>query len=50
VPLYVFLLQKRVYQQSWKFTFFKFGILSFVYSIQFAFGLALLMVGTLAWM
>jgi hypothetical protein len=48
VPLYIFLLQKRVYQQSWKLTFVKFGILGFVYSIQLALGVALLLVGTLA--
>ncbi len=39
IPLYLLLMQRRVYRQNWVFTVFKFGVIGIVYSIMASFAL-----------
>lgn len=48
IPVYLLLMQKRVYGQGWLVTLLKFGVLGFLYSILLGFGLlGALLVGLL---
>ena len=48
IPVYLLLMQKRVYGQGWLMTLLKFAALGFLYSILLGFGLlAALLVGLL---
>ncbi|MFI4969096.1 MAG: DUF3667 domain-containing protein [Lysobacterales bacterium] len=40
LPIYLFLMAKRVYRQGWFMTTFKFALVGFCYTIMLAFGLA----------
>lgn len=40
IPLYLFLMQKRVYRQGWIMTTLKYGLIGFCYVIMIAFALA----------
>jgi hypothetical protein len=48
IPVYLLLMQKRVYGQGWIMTLLKFGVLGFLYSILLGLGLgAAMLVGLL---
>ena len=49
MPLYLLLMQKRVYGQGWTLTLFKYCVLGFCYLVLLSFGVALTIVGTLVW-
>jgi hypothetical protein len=40
IPLYLLLMQRRVYAQNWLFTLFKFGVIGIVYTIMISFAVA----------
>ena len=44
VPVYLFIAQKRIYQQGWIATAFKYGVVGVAYTVLLAFGLALAVV------
>ncbi|MBC7656322.1 MAG: hypothetical protein H7147_04005, partial [Frankiaceae bacterium] len=43
IPVYLLLMQKRVYSQGWLMTMVKFGMLGLCYSILLGLGLAVAM-------
>lgn len=47
LPIYLFLMQKRVYKQGWFMTTIKFGMIGFSYVILLSFGLAGALIATL---
>ncbi|MFC4819818.1 DUF3667 domain-containing protein [Dokdonella ginsengisoli] len=47
LPIYLFLMQKRVYRQGWFMTTFKYGLIGISYLILLCFGLAGALVATL---
>ena len=47
VPLYLFLMQKRVYRQGWILTTLKFGTLGIIYSVLLCFAMLLTMLVSL---
>ncbi|WP_244506286.1 DUF3667 domain-containing protein [Microbulbifer marinus] len=50
MPLYLLLMQKRVYAQGWAMTLVKFYVLGVIYSLLLAFGATLTVLTSLAWM
>lgn len=47
LPIYLFLMQKRIYRQGWLMTTFKYGLIGISYLILLCFGLAGALVATL---
>jgi hypothetical protein len=47
MPIYLLLMQKRVYQQGWFWTLFKYGVGGFVYLMLLSFGLAFAIIAAL---
>ena len=50
MPLYLLLMQKRVYGQGWPMTLLKYGILGVCYSILLSFGMVATVVASIVWM
>ncbi len=50
MPLYLLLMQKRVYRQGWTMTLLKFGVIGICYSVLLSFGAAFTTVASLVWM
>ncbi|MDH7453049.1 DUF3667 domain-containing protein [Luteimonas composti] len=50
MPLYLLLMQKRVYGQGWLMTLLKFGVIGVCYSILLSLGAAFTTVSSLVWM
>ena len=50
MPLYLLLMQKRVYGQGWPMTLFKFGVIGVCYAILLSLGAAFTTVSSLVWM
>ena len=50
MPLYLLLMQKRVYRQGWTMTLLKFGVIGICYSVLLIFGAAFTTVASLVWM
>ena len=50
MPLYLLIMQKRIYGQGWLMTLIKYFSLGFVYVILLSFGVAATMVATLIWL
>ncbi len=50
MPLYLLLMQKRIYGQGWPMTLLKFGVIGLCYSILLSFGAAFTTVTSLVWM
>jgi hypothetical protein len=50
MPLYLLLMQKRVYAQGWPMTVLKFGVIGVLYSILLGFGAAFTTIASLVWM
>jgi len=42
LPIYLFLMQKKVYRQGWFFTTLKFGVIGICYTVMISFGIALI--------
>jgi hypothetical protein len=49
MPLYLLLMQKRVYAQGWTLTLLKYCVLGFCYVILLSIGVALTVLGSLVW-
>ena len=49
MPLYLLLMQKRVYAQGWTLTLLKYCVLGFCYVILLSFGVALTFLGSIVW-
>ncbi|MEO6137625.1 MAG: DUF3667 domain-containing protein [Luteimonas sp.] len=49
MPVYLWLMQKRVYGQGWLVTSMKYSLLGFCYIMLLSFGAALTVLGTLVW-
>jgi len=49
MPLYLLLMQKRVYAQGWAMTLLKYCVLGFCYVILLSIGVALTVLGSLVW-
>jgi len=49
MPLYLLLMQKRVYAQGWPMTLLKYCVLGFCYVILLSIGVALTVLGSLVW-
>ena len=47
MPLYVLLMQKRVYGQGWTMTLFKYGVLGFSYTVLLSIGAVLTIIASL---
>lgn len=50
MPLYLLLMQKRVYGQGWAMTLLKYGVLGFSYVMLLSIGVAFTMLLSLVWM
>lgn len=50
IPLYLLLMQKRVYRQGWPMTLLKFGVLGFVYFNLLGMSVVLTLLWALVWM
>lgn len=50
MPLYLLLMQKRVYGQGWPMTLLKYGVLGVCYSLLLAFGMVATVVASIVWM
>jgi hypothetical protein len=50
MPLYLLLMQKRIYGQGWPMTLIKYALLGFLYVILLSFGMAGTMMVALVWM
>ena len=50
MPLYLLLMQKRVYGQGWPMTLFKFGVIGLCYSILLSFGAVFTTITSLVWL
>ena len=50
IPIYLLLMQKRVYAQGWPITLFKFGLLGTIYMILLGFGIVAAAAASLVWM
>lgn len=50
MPLYLLLMQKRVYAQGWPMTLFKYSVLGFCYLVLLSFGAAFTVLASLVWM
>ena len=50
MPLYLLLMQKRVYAQGWPMTLFKFGVIGLCYSVLLSFGAVFTTITSLVWM
>ena len=50
MPLYLLLMQKRVYGQGWLMTLLKFAVIGVCYSILLSLGAAFTTVSSLVWM
>jgi hypothetical protein len=48
IPVYLFLMQKQVYQQGWWLTFLKYGFAGFCYMLILSFGLVIAIFAALA--
>ncbi|HET6546177.1 MAG TPA: DUF3667 domain-containing protein [Rhodanobacteraceae bacterium] len=48
LPIYLFLMQKRVYRQGWIMTFMKYCVVGFCYLVMIGFGLAGAVIASLA--
>jgi len=47
MPIYLFLMQKRVYRQGWFWTTFKYGVVGFIYTLLLSIGLTFSIVAAL---
>ena len=50
MPVYLLLMQKRVYAQGWTMTLFKFGAIGLCYSVLLSFGAVFTTITSLVWM
>ncbi len=50
MPLYLLLMQKRVYQQGWIMTMIKYGVLAMIYLVLLSFGAAISLLVKLVWL
>jgi len=50
MPLYLLLMQKRVYGQGWPMTLLKYGVLGICYSLLLSFGMVATVVASIVWM
>jgi len=50
MPLYLLLMQKRVYGQGWTMTLLKYTVIGFCYSMLLSFGAAFTTIASLVWM
>ena len=50
VPLYLLLMQKRVYAQGWPMTLLKYSVLGIVYMVLLSFAIAAAAAASLVWM
>ncbi len=50
MPLYLLLMQKRVYRQGWIMTLLKYGILGVCYTVLLSLGVTFTMIASLVWM
>ncbi|TWT22670.1 DUF3667 domain-containing protein [Luteimonas marina] len=50
MPLYLLLMQKRVYGQGWTMTLIKYAVIGFCYSMLLSFGAAFTTIASLVWM
>ncbi|WP_238346339.1 DUF3667 domain-containing protein [Luteimonas saliphila] len=50
MPIYLLLMQKRVYGQGWTMTLLKYGVIGMCYSILLSFGAAFTTIASLVWM
>ena len=50
MPLYLLLMQKRVYGQGWILTFLKYGVLGICYMVLLSFGVAATVVASVVWL
>ncbi|MGJ4802738.1 DUF3667 domain-containing protein [Luteimonas sp. SDU82] len=50
MPLYLLLMQKRVYRQGWTMTLLKFAVIGLCYSILLSFGAVFTTITSLVWM
>jgi hypothetical protein len=49
MPLYLLLMQKRVYRQGWTMTLIKYGVLGFSYILLLSFGAVFTVLASLVW-
>ena len=49
MPLYLLLMQKRVYGQGWIMTLIKYGVLGFSYILLLSFGAVFTVLASLVW-
>ena len=49
MPLYLLLMQKRVYRQGWLMTLLKYFVLGLCYTVLISFGAAFTMLAGLVW-
>ncbi len=50
MPIYLLLMQKRVYGQGWMMTLLKYSVLGFCYMLLLSLGVMLTMIASLVWM
>ncbi|MES2858362.1 MAG: DUF3667 domain-containing protein [Pseudomonadota bacterium] len=50
IPVYLLLMQKRVYAQEWPMTLLKYGVLGTIYMVLLSFGIAAAAAASLVWM
>ena len=50
MPVYLLLMQKRVYQQGWPMTLVKYTVIGFSYLVMLSFGAAFTVLASLVWM
>ncbi len=50
IPIYLLLMQKRVYAQGWPMTLLKYGVLGTIYMVMLSFGIAAAAAASLVWM
>ena len=50
MPLYLLLMQKRIYEQGWPMTLLKYFVLGVCYCVLLSFGVAFTMLASLVWM
>jgi len=50
MPLYLLVMQKRIYGQGWAMTLFKFGAIGLCYSVLLSFGAVFTTITSLVWM
>ena len=48
LPVYLFLMQKKVYRQGWFFTTLKFGAIGICYTVMISLGIAAAFIVSLA--